>query len=375
MHRAQGGGRGGRRSPRRSRSEDKVVDLMAALEAAVAAAKEARGAPPDAAADKARRRSGRRTAVRPARRSADAGLVAQPASSGRDRRPALRSNLDKVLYPEVGFTKAEVIDYYVRIAPAMLPTSADRGVTLRRYPNGVDGDVVLREALPRSPPRLRGHRASGPATAAAPSTTAASTRSPRWPGPPTWPPSSSTRPWPGRRHRVARPWCVFDLDPGAPAGIAECAEVGLRHPRRARRHRPGLPGQDLGLQGAAALRAAEPPAHPRPRRAFAQAVAQVLEKHHPDEVTSVMAKQARPGQGVHRLEPEQPAQDHGGRLLVAGPSPSDGVDAGHLGRGQRRRRRRSDPLRFVAADVLERVQRLGDLFADAATLEQELPPA
>ena len=49
------------------------------------------------------------------------------------------SNLDKVLYPEVGFTKAEVIDYYVRVAPVILDHMGDRGITLRRYPDGVDG--------------------------------------------------------------------------------------------------------------------------------------------------------------------------------------------------------------------------------------------
>ena len=55
-----------------------------------------------------------------------------------DGRQLKVTNLDKVLYPDAGFTKAEVIDYYVRVAPAMVPHIGDRGVTLRRYPNGVD---------------------------------------------------------------------------------------------------------------------------------------------------------------------------------------------------------------------------------------------
>ena len=54
------------------------------------------------------------------------------------------TNLDKVLYPETGFTKGEVIDYYARIAPVMLTHLAHRCVTLRRYPNGVDGDFFWR---------------------------------------------------------------------------------------------------------------------------------------------------------------------------------------------------------------------------------------
>ena len=67
------------------------------------------------------------------------------------------SNLDKVLYPAAGFTKGEVIDYYTRIAPVLLPHLADRPLTRIRYPNGVDGELVLREerARPRTPDWVR----------------------------------------------------------------------------------------------------------------------------------------------------------------------------------------------------------------------------
>lgn len=66
------------------------------------------------------------------------------------------SNLDKVLYPATGFTKAQVIDYYVRVAPAMLTHIGDRGITLIRYPDGVDGNSFFFEALRRLAPRLGG---------------------------------------------------------------------------------------------------------------------------------------------------------------------------------------------------------------------------
>ena len=58
------------------------------------------------------------------------------------------SNLDKVLYPEVGFTKGQVIDYYRRVAPVMLPHVADRGVTLRRFPNGTDTPGFFEKRCP-----------------------------------------------------------------------------------------------------------------------------------------------------------------------------------------------------------------------------------
>ena len=55
------------------------------------------------------------------------------------------SNLDKVLYPEAGFTKAQVIDYYQRIAPVLLPHVAGRPVTIKRYPDGVDGKFFFQK--------------------------------------------------------------------------------------------------------------------------------------------------------------------------------------------------------------------------------------
>ena len=68
-----------------------------------------------------------------------------------DRRLSL-SNLDKVLYPEVGFTKGQVIDYYTRIAPAVLPHLRDRPLTLKRYPNGVDQPYFYEKQSPSHRP-------------------------------------------------------------------------------------------------------------------------------------------------------------------------------------------------------------------------------
>ena len=62
------------------------------------------------------------------------------------------SNLDKVLYPKVGFTKGEVIEYYARIAPTMLPHLGDRAITLKRYPNGVDQKFFYEKNCPKAKP-------------------------------------------------------------------------------------------------------------------------------------------------------------------------------------------------------------------------------
>ena len=64
------------------------------------------------------------------------------------------SNLDKVLYPKAGFTKGELIDYYIRIAPLLLPHLKDRPLTMKRYPNGVEAEYFLRKKLSDTSPEL-----------------------------------------------------------------------------------------------------------------------------------------------------------------------------------------------------------------------------
>src|SRR2546421_898439 len=62
------------------------------------------------------------------------------------------SNLDKVLYPAVGFTKGQVVDYYVRVAPVLLPHLRDRPLTMKRYPNGVTGEFFYEKNCPKHRP-------------------------------------------------------------------------------------------------------------------------------------------------------------------------------------------------------------------------------
>src|ERR1700741_4247893 len=63
------------------------------------------------------------------------------------------SNLDKVLYPKVGFTKGQVIDYYIRVAPVLLPNLKDRPLTMKRYPNGVEGEFFYEKNCPSHRPK------------------------------------------------------------------------------------------------------------------------------------------------------------------------------------------------------------------------------
>jgi bifunctional non-homologous end joining protein LigD len=280
------------------------------------------------------------------------------------------SNLTKVLYPEAGFTKAEVIDYYVRIAPAMLPHIADRGVTLRRFPNGVDGQSFFEKRCPSHRPDWVGTfdgpgDRNGTIGYCALDSTAALAWSANLAALEVHAPMA-------RGEDIDAPTlCVFDLDPGAPAAMPECAQVALEI-------RTVL--EDLDLEclaktsGSKGMQLYVPLNRPHTHEqcsSFAQAVAQVLEKHHGDRVTSVMKKSLRPGKvfidwsqnSRHKTTVAVYSLRARAQPTVSTPVTWDEVDDAAGGA----------PLSFETGDVLDRVATLGDLFAPAATLEQELP--
>ena len=281
------------------------------------------------------------------------------------------SNLDKVLYPEAGFTKAEVIDYYVRVAPAMLPHVADRGVTLRRYPNGVDGQSFFEKRCPSHRPDWIGTFAgpgdrSGTIGYCALDSVAALAWSANMAALEIHAPMA-------RGDDIESPtMCVFDLDPGAPADIRQCAEVALDI-REVLEDLAGL--ESLAkTSGSKGLQLYVPLNRPHTHdhcSSFAQAVAQVLEKHHGARVTSVMNKALRKGKvfidwsqnSRHKTTVAVYSLRARPRPTVSTPVTWDEVDAAASGA----------PLSFEAGEVLERVAADGDLFARAVTLEQELP--
>ena len=289
-------------------------------------------------------------------------------------RPLQLSNLDKVLYPAVGFTKGQVIDYYTRIAPVLLPHLRDRPLTLKRYPNGVDGQVLLREAVPVAPARL-GADGAGPRPASARSTSALGDDLP-------------TLVWLANladlelhtslslAEDIERPDDVrVRPRPGPPAAIVECAEVALLLRELFDGSASRAFAEDVGLEGDAALRPAQHAASTYDdTKPFAQGVAQLLEKRAPGPRRVEHEEGAAQGQGARRLEPERRAQDDGLRLLAARAGAPDRLDAAHLGRGREARQvARSDASCSTPDDVLERVDEHGDLFEPVAELKQKLP--
>ena len=285
------------------------------------------------------------------------------------------SNLDKVLYPATGFTKGEVIDYYARIAPVALTHYRGRPMTLKRYPNGVDEQFFFEKNSPN-------HRPDWVSTAAIYSRHAKRTINY------TIIDSQATLVWTANlaalelhpslscADALDQPtMVVFDLDPGAPATVQQCCEVGC-HLRQL--------FDDLGLQsfpktsGSKGLQIYVPlntPVtyeEPGGTKPFALAVAQLLEKKLPSLVVSNMSKDQRVGKVfVDWSQNDEHKTTSAVYSLRARerPTVSTPVTWGEVERGAHD----PDSIRFETADVLRRVDELGDLFAPTVTLKQELP--
>jgi bifunctional non-homologous end joining protein LigD len=292
-----------------------------------------------------------------------------------DGRTLRLSNFNKVLYPKAGFTKGDVIDYYARISPVLLPHLRGRPLTLKRYPNGVEGKYFYEKQCPA-------HRPDWVRTAAVYS----------------------------RRNKRNIDFCladdlptlvwaanladielhtslsmadgietptmmVFDLDPGPGTDIVECCQVSvwLRDV-----FEPLALESFAKTSGSKGLQVYVPLNDPEltydDTKPFARAVAELLEKQHPDAVVSRMTKELRTGKVLvdwsqndeHKTTVNVYSLRAKERPTVSTPVTWEEVDdcLEH-----------SDAalLVFDAGQVLERVEHHGDLFAPVLTLRQELP--
>jgi bifunctional non-homologous end joining protein LigD len=278
------------------------------------------------------------------------------------------SNLDKVLWPETGFTKGQLIDYYARIADVMVPHVRGRPITLRRWPNGVTAASFYEKNCPSHRPPWVGAVPMGdvnyclldePATLVWTANLAAIELHP----------SLATA-----ADLESPTSVVFDLDPGPPADILTCARVGLLV-----RDVLGRLGLQLwpktsgskGLQLYLPLNSGATYAQTKP---FAHAVARLLEREHPEQVVSVMERSRRKEKVFIDW-----SQNTASKTTVAVysvralPQPSvstpvtwdeldDALTAGDAA-----------ALRFDPDQVLDRVHRLGDLHAEVLEVVQELP--
>jgi bifunctional non-homologous end joining protein LigD len=284
------------------------------------------------------------------------------------------SNLDKVLYPAAGFTKGEVIDYYTRISPVLLPHLKDRALTRIRYPNGVDGAHFFEKNKPGGTPDwVRLETLPVPGSTKARETidfvvvdelatlvwianlASLELHTPQW------------------RIGAHPDLMVVDLDPGAPAGLTECSAVALLMRDRlaedgidAYPKTSGKKGMQLccpisGTQSAEVV------------SDYAKRVAEALSARVPTSITAQMARRLRPGkifidwsQNAAAKTTVAPyslrAQE---QPTASTPLTWDEVSEMALG---------SIPARqFTAAEVLDRVEEHGDLLAELLTPGPAVP--
>ena len=291
-----------------------------------------------------------------------------------DGRTMRLTNLGKVYWPEVGFTKGQMIDYYTRIAPALLPHLRDRPLTLKRYPEGVEGEMFYEKNCPK-------HRPEWMATAKV------------------WSEGNDrfmyycmvqdlpSLVWVAQlgtielhtslslADRLSRPrMLVFDLDPGPPATIVECCQVAiwlrewfLEHDLQAFAKNSG----SKGLQVYVPLNTEVD--YDRTKR-ISRGLAQKLERDRPKHVVHVQRKTLREGKVLidwsqndeYKTTVNVYSLRARARPTVSTPLRWDEVER-CLEAGE------PDLLVFDAAAVLRRVEELGDLFAPVLDLQQELP--
>jgi bifunctional non-homologous end joining protein LigD len=285
------------------------------------------------------------------------------------------SNLDKVLYPKTGFTKGQVINYYQRIAPALLNHLAGRPLTLKRYPNGVEGHFFYEKRCPSYRPEwfrtaeVWSDRNKG----IVPYCVVDDLASLVWVANTA---SLELHPSLSLADDIESPTAVaFDLDPGAPADMVDCARIGLR--LRDLLSQMGLEAfpktsGSKGLQIYVPLNT--PAAYEGGTKDFALTIARLFEKQFPDEVVHQMKKDLRPGKVLidwsqndqHKTTVSVYSLRAKERPTVSTPITWDEVEA-VVASGD------PESVVFEADQVLERFEAHGDLFAPVATLQQELP--
>ncbi len=284
------------------------------------------------------------------------------------------SNLSKVLYPKVGFTKGQVIDYYIRIAPVLLPHLKDRPLTMKRYPDGVEGEFFYEKNCPS-------HRPKWVQTAEV------------------WSESNDrmmnyclaqdlpTLVWAAnladlelhtslsRKDNIKRPtMMVFDLDPGAPADIVHCCQVGLWLSDLLSKMKLKSFAKTSGSKGLQVYVPLNTPVTYDQTKDSSRALAQYLEHEHVDLVTSNMSKAMRKGKVFVDWSQND---EHKTTICVYSlrareePTVSTPVTWDEVANCLKKRK--AELLKFRSDQTLARVEKLGDLFEPVEKLKQKLP--
>jgi bifunctional non-homologous end joining protein LigD len=276
------------------------------------------------------------------------------------------SNLDKVMYPQVGFTKGELIDYYTRVSPAVLPHLRGRPLTLKRYPDGVDGEYFYEKNCPsHAPDWVRKELIGGISYCVCddlPTLVWAANLA-----------DLELHPSLSKADDMSRPTVMaFDLDPGDGAGLAECCEVALI--LREALAQLGLDcyaktSGSKGIQVYVPLNT-DGVDYRGGTKLISNALARHLEAQNPKLIVASQRKDLRAGKVLIDWSQND---EHKTTVCVYSlrarerPTVSTPLGWEEVERGD------PEELVFEAGDVLERVEEHGDLFGPVAEQRQRLP--
>jgi len=284
------------------------------------------------------------------------------------------SNLNKIFYPKAGFTKGQVIDYYVRISKWLLPHLKDRPLTLKRYPNGVEAPFFYEKRCPSFRPnwlktaRIWSEGSQGDIIFCLANDLASLV----------WTSNLGDLELHTLLSKKQNPYrptmMVFDLDPGPPADILNCVHVSLW--LREVFDRLGVKSfpKTTGSKGLQVYVPLNTPVTFDETKSFARTLAQLLTREHRNEVVYDMKKALRTGKVLVDWSQND---DHKTNVCVYSlrakerPTVSTPVTWQELEKIQRSGNK--EQLTFDSEAVLKRVEKLGDLFAPVLTLKQRLP--
>ncbi len=284
------------------------------------------------------------------------------------------TNLDKVLYPETGFTKGDLINYYIRVSPVLLPHLKDRPITLKRYPDGVDGPYFYEKKCPsHRPPWVKTTRVAKSEGGEInycvlndlPTLVWAANLA-----------DLELHTFLHKAPAIGRPTALaFDLDPGPPADIVTCCEVGQW--LKATFDALGMEcfAKTSGSKGLQVYVPLNTPMTYKRTKAFAHALAEFLERQFPGTVVSKMQKSLRTSKVLVDWSQND---DHKTTINVYSlrakqrPTVSTPVTWEEVARTLKK----GDPalLTFEFEEVIKRIEQRHDLFAPVIELKQKLPP-
>jgi bifunctional non-homologous end joining protein LigD len=291
-----------------------------------------------------------------------------------EKRKLSLTNLDKILYPAAGFTKGQVVDFYVRIASVLVPHLAGRALTMKRYPEGIDHEYFFEKNAPKFRPDW---------VKTAPVWSESNHRTINFILADDLPTlvwianlaSIELHPSLSLAEDIATPtMIVFDLDPGPPANIVQCAQVGLWvrdiFDHFGLRSFPKTSGSK-GMQIYVPLNTKT---SYQQTKSFAHAVARLLEQEHPDLVVSDMKKAVRTNRVfVDWSQNDQHKTTISVYSLRAREHPTVSTPITWEEVEQALKKKDAAHLVFEAKDVLARVEKMGDLFDPVQRLKQKLP--